>query len=140
MTNGINFIQKIIGEYIIDDINGQNSFVANIEIGMVAQKYNFYRTDPFGAFVGYIIPFFIVIAYMCPLCLYVLRMVREKETKAKEGMKIMGMSEGIYFLSYFIQYFIVNIVYSVCNTIVISQVFKHVHIVFIFLLFLYFFQ
>ena len=135
LTNGLNFIQKIIGEYIIDDINGQNSFVANIEIGMVAQKYNFYRTDPFGSFVGYIIPFFIVIAYMCPLCLYVLRMVREKETKAKEGMKIMGMSEGIYFLSYFIQYFIVNIVYSVCNTIVISQVFKHVHIVFIFLLF-----
>ena len=135
INNGLNFIQKIIGEYIIDDINNQNTVVANIEIGMVAQKYDFFRTDPFGAFVGYIIPIFIVIAYMCPLCLYVLRMVREKETKAKEGMKIMGMSEGIYFLSYFIQYFITNIIYSVCNTIIIAQVFKHVHILFIFLLF-----
>ena len=135
LNNGLNFIQKIFGEYIIDDINAQSSFVANIEIGMVAQKYNFYRTDPFGAFVGYIVPFFIVIAYMCPLCLYVLRMVREKETKAKEGMKIMGMSEGIYFLSYFIQYFIVNLIYSIANTIVISQVFKHVNVIFIFLLF-----
>ena len=38
-----------------------------------------------------------MVAYMSPLCLYVLRMVGEKETKAKEGMKIMGINESIYF-------------------------------------------
>ena len=133
LENGLNFIQKIITEYILDQESGTTN--NKIEFGMVPQKYDFYRTDPFGAFVGYIIPFFVVIAYMCPLCLYVLRMVREKETKAKEGMKIMGMGEGIYFLSYFIQYFIVNIIYSVANTIIISQVFRHVNFIFIFLFF-----
>ena len=39
-------------------------------------------------------------------------MVVEKETKSKEAMKIMGLSDGIYFLSYFVQFFIVNIIYA----------------------------
>jgi ATP-binding cassette subfamily A (ABC1) protein 3 len=84
-------------------------------------------------FVGYIVPFFIVIAYMSPLCLYVLRMVTEKESRAKEGMKIMGMSEGTYFLSYFIQYFIINIFYTIGNGVVIHFVFTHIPIWYLFL-------
>ena len=39
-------------------------------------------------------------------------MVVEKESRAKEVMKIMGMGEGTYFLSYFVEYFIVNIIYA----------------------------
>ena len=39
-------------------------------------------------------------------------MVVEKESRSKEVMKIMGMGEGTYFLSYFVEYFIVNIIYA----------------------------
>ena len=39
-------------------------------------------------------------------------MVVEKESRSKEVMKIMGMGEGTYFLSYFIEYFVVNIIYA----------------------------
>ena len=39
-------------------------------------------------------------------------MVVEKESRSKEVMKIMGMGEGTYFLSYFIEFFIVNIIYA----------------------------
>jgi len=55
---------------------------------MLPMPYVNYRSDPFARFIGYMIPFFIIIAYMCPLCLYVYRMVNEKENKSKEGMKI----------------------------------------------------
>ena len=97
VLNGYNQIQKIIMEYILKK---EKNLDLTFNFGMMAMKYEKFKTDPFGMFVGYIVPFFIVIAYMCPLCLYVLRIVREKETKAKEGMKIMGMSEVL--ISYLI--------------------------------------
>ena len=133
VDDGYNQIQKIIMEYILK--KKQNK-VLTYNFGMMAMKYEKFKTDPFGVFVGYIVPFFIVIAYMCPLCLYVLRMVREKETKAKEGMKIMGMSESTYFLSYFIQFFITNIFYTVCNSIIMKLIFTHVGFEFLFFTFL----
>ena len=40
-------------------------------------------------------------------------MVLEKEIKVKEGMKMMGLTDGIYFLSYFIQYIILSIIDSI---------------------------
>ena len=76
-----------------------------------------YRTDPFSLVIGHIVPFFIVIAYMCPLCLYAYRMVGEKENKSKKGMKIMGLGEGSYFLSYFIQYLFISLVDTLINSI-----------------------
>ena len=53
---------------------------------------------------------------MSPLCLYVYRMVAEKESRAKEGMKIMGLGDGTYFLSYFLQFLIINVVVSLINS------------------------
>jgi hypothetical protein len=80
ISNGYNQIQRIIFDYIfkneegtitgIND-NGEDNPSFEINFGMMAMKYEKYRTDPFGAFVGYIVPFFIVVAYMTPLCLYV---------------------------------------------------------------------
>ena len=75
-----------------------------------------------------------VIAYMCPLCLYVYRMVGEKENKSKEGMKIMGLSEGTYFLSYFIQYVIITFIDSVINTFFMSLLFPHIPSIFLFII------
>ena len=53
-------------------------------------------------------------------------MVGEKENKSKEGMKIMGLKESIYFLSYFIQYIVINLFDSVINTILLSWIFTKI--------------
>ena len=128
--NGYPLMLRIISEYILQKEIDPS---ASVNFGMMANKYEYYREDPFGNFVGYIVPFFITVAYMCPLCLYVLRMVTEKESRAKEGMKIMGMGEGTYFLSYFIQYFIINIFYTIGNGVIIHFVFEHIPIIYLFL-------
>jgi ATP-binding cassette subfamily A (ABC1) protein 3 len=57
----------------------------------------------------------IVLAYMCPLSMYIYRIVGEKESKIKEGMKIMGLGEAEYFLSYFIQFVVINFFVSLVN-------------------------
>ena len=120
--SGYTYIMKLINDYILR----LNNIHKTINFGIIPMIYKDYRTDPFTIFVGYMIPFFIIIAYMCPLCLYVYRMVSEKENKSKEGMKIMGLKESIYFLSYFIQYIIINLIDSIINTILLSWIFTKI--------------
>ena len=85
----------MFNEYILrKETNNYNAF---LNFGISPMKYINYKDDKFGQFIGYIFTFFLIIAYMCPLCLYVYRMIEEKESRAKEGMKIMRLSESIYF-------------------------------------------
>ena len=130
-SSGYMYIMKLINEYILRDSTGDDN--KKINFGMVAMPYEDYRSDPFSSVIGYFIPFFIVIAYMCPLCLYVYRMVGEKENKSKEGMKIMGLGEGIYFLSYFIQYIIISLIDSIVNTIFLSLLFTKIPFYYLFI-------
>ena len=130
-TSGYTYIMKIINEYILrKELNKD----IEINLAMIPMKYSDYRTDPFAKSIGYMIPFFLIIAYMCPLCLYVYRMVNEKESKAKEGMKIMGLGEDIYFLSYFIQYFIITFIDCIINTFILSFIFTKVPFYFLFVI------
>ena len=134
-SSGYTYIMKLINEHILNENpdGTYNSPFTNINLGMVAMPYEDYRLDPFSSVIGYFIPFFIVIAYMCPLCLYVYRMVGEKENKSKEGMKIMGLGEGTYFLSYFIQYIIISLIDSIVNTIFLSLLFTKIPFYYLFI-------
>ena len=129
--SGYTYIMKCINEYILR--KETNNYNASINFGMVPMKYINYKDDKFGQFIGYIVPFFLIIAYMCPLCLYVYRMIEEKESRAKEGMKIMGLSESIYFLSYFLQYLVISIVVSLINTFILHLIFTKIPFYFLYL-------
>ena len=107
------YMMKIINQYILRKETGKSD--AELNYGIAAMKYIDYRSDSFGEFMGYMIGVILVMAYMSPLSLYVYRMVGDKESKIKESMKIMGLEEGQYFLSYFIQYTVINIFSSVIN-------------------------
>ena len=111
------YMMKIVNQYILRQETGDYS--AELNYGITAMKYIDYRVDSFGNLLGYMITIILVIAYMSPLSLYIYRMVDEKEKKTKEGMKIMGLGEGEYFLSYFIQYVIIQII----TTFIISLLF-----------------
>ena len=131
-TSGYTYIMKLINEYILQkELKNDN---AKIDFAMIPMPYMNYRSDPFSKAIGYMIPFFIIIAYMCPLCLYVYRMVGEKENKSKEGMKIMGLGEGTYFLSYFIQYVVITFVDSIINTIILAFIFTKIPFYYLFII------
>ena len=134
-TSGYTYIMKLITEYIYSQAIGDD---IKINFGIIPMEYTSYRTDPFGSVVGILGPFFIIIAYMFHLVTYVFRMVKEKESKVKEGMKIMGLTDGIYFLSYFIQYSIISIFDSLVNAIIFSYIFTKIpSLVFFFIFFLF---
>ena len=130
ITSGYLYIMKLIYDYILQKETNTNT--AQINYGVVAQKFTVYHVDPFSLFIGMILPFFLVVAYLVPLALQVSKMVVEKESRVKEGMKIMGLGEGMYFLSYFIQYFIINILYTIVNGLITTQIFKHTDVLYLF--------
>ena len=107
------YMMKVVNQYILRKETNKNN--AELNYGISAMMYIDYRDDSFGEFMGYMIGVILVMAYMSPLSLYVYRMVGDKETKIKESMKIMGLEEGQYFLSYFIQYSVINIFTSLIN-------------------------
>ena len=131
-SSGYTYIMKLINQYILQkELNDNN---AKIDFSIVPMPYVDYRSDPFSKAIGYMIPFLIIIAYMCPLCLYVYRMVGEKENKSKEGMKIMGLGEGTYFLSYFIQYVIITFIDSIINTMILTLIFTKIPFYYLFII------
>ncbi len=134
-SNGYGYFMKIISEYILKQESHEN---IKLNFAILPMKYKSYRQDPFGTVVGYIGPFFIIVAYMGNLCIYVYRMVLEKETKAKEGMKIMGLTEGIYFLSYFIQFTVISLVTSAINALIFLLLFTRIPFLVFFLIFFLF--
>ena len=131
--SGYTYVMKVINDYILKKETQDPN--ATLSLGMMPMRYVNYKIDPFGEYIGFIAPFFIVVAYMCPLCLYIFRMVSEKESGAKEGMKIMGLNEGVYFTSYFLQYLVFCIVVSIINTIIAKFIYKKIPFYFIFLIF-----
>ena len=134
--SGYPYMMKVISDYILS--KETNNTDTKINFGIVPMKYKSYRVDLFGSVVGFLGPFFIIVAYMGHLCIYVYRMVLEKETKAKEGMKIMGLTDGIYFLSYFIQYTVISIVDSAINAGIFLLLFTRIPYIVFFFIFLLF--
>ena len=132
-NSGYAYIMKCIHEYILQKETKNKN--AKLNFGLMPMKYINYKTDKLGPYISFIIPFFIMVAYMCSLCLYVYRMVSEKESRAKEGMKIMGLGEGIYFISFFLQYLVINLVVSIANTIIVKFIFTKIPFYYLFLMF-----
>lgn len=93
--------------------------------------------DEFQRVFESLIPFVMVLIYVLPIKRILTRIVSEKGSGAKELMKVMGMSETSYWLSWFIYYFAVSLIISIVSTLILSiNVFPHSNK---FLIFLYFF-
>ena len=130
--SGYVYFNKLINEYILK--KETKNLNATLSYGIIPMQYIDFREDPFSSFVGYMVPSFIIIAYICPLCLYVYRMVGEKETRAKEGMKIMGLTEFTYFLSYFLQYLVISLIVCIFNAIILGILFKKIPVLILFVI------
>ena len=68
--------------------------------------------DPFGTALGILMPLFLLLIYIPPVYNMTFKIVREKESRAKETMRIMGMTDMPYWLSWFAFYTIINTVVS----------------------------
>lgn len=59
-----------------------------------------------------VLPLFLLYAFILPVFTIVSLLVKEKESKARESMRMMGMTDFPYWLSWFTYYTIINTVLS----------------------------
>lgn len=87
---------------------------------LVPVKSDKYVSDDFSMVLNGMLPFFLLLIYILPVYRLISNVVAEKESKARESMKMMGLSDFSYWLSWFTYYFVVVTVISVFCLIVLS--------------------
>jgi len=84
-------------------------------------------------------PFFFMFTFLIPLYYIVSKLAEEKESKSREGMKMMGLKDSTYFLSWMVFFFTIIVVMSVAITIMVSfNVFYYSNKFFVFILALFY--
>lgn len=73
------------------------------------------------------LPFYLMIIYLIPFYYLTSKIASEKESKAREGMKMMGLQDSVYYLSWFILYFSITIINSTLATLMASRFFSQVN-------------
>jgi hypothetical protein len=58
-------------------------------------------------------PFFFMIIYLIPFYYLTSKIASEKESKAREGMKMMGLTDSTYYLAWFIHFFLICFTVSI---------------------------
>lgn len=107
--------------------------IANIIMPM---RTNEVKIDTFVLVSTYLLPLCMVLMYIVPINRTISRIVNEKENKARESMRIMGLTDTSYWLSWLIYYLTVSTIIALVSSMIISvNVFPNSNK---FLLFLYF--
>ena len=68
--------------------------------------------DPFIEGLAILLPLFLLLAYIPPVYNMTFKIVREKESRAKETMRIMGMTDLPYWMSWLVFYTVINTLVS----------------------------
>ena len=76
--------------------------------------------DDFAPVFG-LISFFVTLMYLIPVYRITFRIVSEKESRARESMKMMGLKDSSYWLSWFVYYLLLVTTISIVTTIVLSS-------------------
>jgi ATP-binding cassette subfamily A (ABC1) protein 3 len=63
-------------------------------------------------------PFYLVIIFLTPFYYLTSKIASEKESKAREGMKMMGLQDAVYYLAWFLFFAFLVIVITICCWIV----------------------
>ena len=128
-TSGYIYMQNLINNAILQKnykLNENTQIIPQITAGINAMKYPTYEYDEIERVMGFLIPFFVIIIYMIPLIVFVYRMVRDKELRLKEGMRIMGMNDLAYFFSYFTTYLIIILILAILGGAILFRSLPHV--------------
>ena len=151
-TDSVNKYQKkVITQYQKDFIESGFLTVQNLAINRVAKYFDekapevveivvpmhgiHYINDPFMSNFGGTLGFFLFVTSLVPVCRMISKIVTEKESKVRESMKMMGLKDTPYWMSWFIMYSIIYTFTSLGCTVVSFLIFDYSNKFVIFLVF-----
>ena len=89
-----------------------NNVNAHIAMALVPFKTDTYISDDFLMIMSGMLPFFMLLIYILPMDRLISSIVSDKESKARESMKMMGLNDFSYWLSWWFYYFIITTIIS----------------------------
>ncbi len=124
------FLQLFVDSFIIQQsIPSSNPVSANLPKRNIELAPFFtppFRLDQFADFVGDSIGLIFTVAFLWPITRIAKLLVEEKESRIKEGMKMMGLSESALFLSWQFAYAIIFFIMSIIIVLATgSSIFKY---------------
>ena len=141
ITNGNAFLQQFMDTYILHQSTGTtqplNATLAARQLTGIPFPTPPYIVDNFASAVGTFLGLLFVIIFQYPVTRVVKLIVEEKESRIKEGLKMMGLKPSTLWLSWLITYLIIYIITSILITIITADnVFKYSSKALIFFFFL----
>ena len=111
-SSGFTYLEYAVMKEILR-LEGKN---AKLKIGMVPMKTPSYLKDNFLTQSTTFMPFIVVLCYIAPIFRIISMVVREKEHKTREGMKMMGLKDSAYWSSFFVYYLVICSLISIILT------------------------
>uniref|UniRef100_H3B4F4 ABC transporter domain-containing protein n=1 Tax=Latimeria chalumnae TaxID=7897 RepID=H3B4F4_LATCH len=118
VKGGFVYIQDLVEQAIVRVLSGTEK-----KTGLYVQQmpYPCYVDDVFLRVLNRSLPLFMTLAWIYSVAMIIKGVVHEKEARLKETMKIMGLSNGILWLSWFITSFIPFLISSVLLVIILKR-------------------
>jgi len=119
---GYTYLQNIFANHILKDRTSASSYISMIYLPV---KSSDYKKDDFIYAATEMWEFFMLFLFLPPLYRLVYNSVNEKETKIREAMKIMGLTDTPYWLSWFTYFLIINTILASVMTLLLIPVFEY---------------
>ena len=134
--SGFLYVMTIVENVILGEKSGSD---ANLTVSFVPMMTEAYVQDDFLQGTRENMPLFMVLAYIAPIFRLISMVVSEKESKVREGMKMMGLMDRAYWTSWTVHYLGINLVIcSACTGILFANVYEYSNWFLLWLLFLLF--
>jgi hypothetical protein len=129
---GYTYLQNIIAnEILLAQTSVASAYISMVYTGM---KTNEYIKDDFAETADNLWSYTMLIIFLAPMYRFLFNSVLEKETKIREAMKIMGLTDLPYWLSWASYYILINTIQCILMMIILIPVFEFSNM---FLIFLY---
>ena len=112
------FVQDMIERAIMEEIVGHR--VASPVFYIQEMPYPCYKSDDFTISLLYVLPLAMLFAWLFPVAMTARAVVREKETRLKEFMKMMGVGEGLLRASWFLHSMVILMISVVFITLILK--------------------
>ena len=120
------------------ETGNDNALIALMSSPMAA---NTKISDPFKLFQIDVLPFLILLMFVPPVYNTVFMLVKEKESRVKEAMRMMGMKDTSYWLSWYVYYTVITTVICIlaCAVLLINCI-EHSNILLLLIFFILYAQ
>jgi hypothetical protein len=119
-NSGFNTLEFLLGMYAIQksQVGKPDPFdpfkpESSVTITLLPMKTPYYTKDEFLNTLAGSLAFFFLLTFFTPMYRMISFVIEEKSSRAREGMKIMGLTDLPYWLSWFLYYFLVSTIISV---------------------------